>query len=352
MATLYEEILARLVANLTNPENKVEGSFTMNNLQAVALELSRMQSQDILPLLDRVFLDTATGADLDRRALDFGEKRIAATAAHGTIKITGAIGTAVPAGLRVATDTQTFVTTAAGVIDGSGAVSIAATAETAGAAGNVAADTVRRFLSEHIGMASVTNPAAFFGGLDLETDAALRQRLLDKVQHPLTGGNANDYVYWAKQVAGISRAKCFPLWNGNGTVKVAVLSTAYNAVSAEVLTAADAYIQSKRPVGATVTVVSAAPLHITLAAQVTLKAGFTAAAAAQLARDKIKAYFDSIAFDGKTATVSYLKISELLFATGALDDIASYTVNGGSASVAIGAEQYPYLAGVTINGTT
>lgn len=46
--------------------------------------------------------------------------------------------------------------------------------------------------------------------LDGETDDAFRARLLDKIRQPITSGNANHYVYWARQVPGVGAAAASP----------------------------------------------------------------------------------------------------------------------------------------------
>lgn len=47
-----EGILARMKAELKNDDTKMEGSFSMDNLQAVAEELARFNAMRIIPLMD------------------------------------------------------------------------------------------------------------------------------------------------------------------------------------------------------------------------------------------------------------------------------------------------------------
>ena len=46
-----EGILARMKASLKNEDTRIEGSFTMDNLQAVAEELARFNAMRIVPLM-------------------------------------------------------------------------------------------------------------------------------------------------------------------------------------------------------------------------------------------------------------------------------------------------------------
>lgn len=46
--------------------------------------------------------------------------------------------------------------------------------------------------------------------LDGEADDVFRARLLNKIRQPITSGNANHYVYWARQVPGVGAAAASP----------------------------------------------------------------------------------------------------------------------------------------------
>jgi len=49
-----EAILARMKAGLKNDDTKMEGSFSMDNLQAVAEELARLEAMRIAPLIEEI----------------------------------------------------------------------------------------------------------------------------------------------------------------------------------------------------------------------------------------------------------------------------------------------------------
>ena len=66
-----DAILQRMRDGLENPANKLEGGFCMDNLQAVAEEMARMDAMEVQPIPDHVLLDTAEGEYLDRKALDY-----------------------------------------------------------------------------------------------------------------------------------------------------------------------------------------------------------------------------------------------------------------------------------------
>ena len=62
-----------------------------------------------------------------------------------------------------------------------------------------------------------------------ETDGDYLTRLLNRIQEPPAGGNANDYVQWALAVQNVEDAWCFPLAQGLGTVDVVI--TADSAIT-------------------------------------------------------------------------------------------------------------------------
>lgn len=95
-----DAILQRMRDSLENPANKLEGGFCMDNLQAVAEEMARMDAMEVQPIPDHVLLDTAEGEYLDRKALDYNETRNPAAASVGNLLFTGEAGYGHPAGHR------------------------------------------------------------------------------------------------------------------------------------------------------------------------------------------------------------------------------------------------------------
>jgi uncharacterized phage protein gp47/JayE len=91
------------------------------------------------------------------------------------------------------------------------------------------------------------------GGTDTETDDELRARVLQRIREPPMGGDQDDYVQWALQVPGVTRAWCSPLEMGMGTVTVRFLMDDLRAsddgwpTDADIQTVSD-YINSVRPV--------------------------------------------------------------------------------------------------------
>ena len=117
----------------------------------------------------------------------------------------------------------TFVTTAAASSSGN-SVEVPIAATVAGSAGNTPIGATLTLLSPIEGVTSVgTASTDIEGGADQEEDSDLRARGLAAYAAPVGGGKATDYVSWAEDVPGITRAWCNPNGFGAGTVVVYVM---------------------------------------------------------------------------------------------------------------------------------
>lgn len=90
-----------------------------------------------------------------------------------------------------------------------------------GALGNASAGTSLSLQAPVAGIQSTgTAVVPITGGADVELDASLRARMLFAYQNPVSGGSQADYVRWATDVPGVTRAWCAPNGFGTGTVVV------------------------------------------------------------------------------------------------------------------------------------
>jgi len=172
---------------------------------------------------------TATGEFLEAWGSMKGVHRNPASQASGTVEFKGTNGTVIFSGTQlVRGDGKTFTTTASGTVSG-GVVTVPAIADAdpaglLGAFGNTAAGSTMSLGQAVAGLQSGgTVAAAFTGGADLESDANLRVRVMLAYQNPPHGGDADDYVNWALEVPGVTRAWCVPNGFGAGTVSIFVM---------------------------------------------------------------------------------------------------------------------------------
>lgn len=211
----------------------------------------------------------------------------------------------------------------------------------AGASGNVAEGTITEIPYSIPNISAVVNHKKCTDGADEETDDALLARLLFRVRQPITSGNANHYRDWAMSVDGVENCKVIPLWQGNGTVKVIIVTAENESASAELIQEVYNYIESQRPIGATVTVVSPAPLSIDLTADVYGTASPDAVKAA------MTAYLKQTGF-----TLSYVSLAQmgkLLLSISGITDYKDLKLNGKAANVELTNEQIPVAGKVVLN---
>lgn len=211
---------------------------------------------------------TATGEHLELHAsIWLPEGRKPAAAATGTVVFRGSDGLIVPSGSLLSRDDgAVFVLTDDAVIRG-GRAEAAVRAQDAGDAGNTAPDARLVMTAPVLGVESVAQAGSvgITGGSDLESDESLRARIIARIQNPAHGGADADYVNWALEVPGITRAWVLPLKNGLGTVTVVVLrDDDDNPIpdENELQKVAD-HLDARRPVTARVFVVApkAKPVH-------------------------------------------------------------------------------------------
>jgi uncharacterized phage protein gp47/JayE len=129
----------------------------------------------------------------------------------------------VPLSLFNATEEVAPLNNTTGVLD------VPAAAQEIGSAQNVDKRVLEALEDAITGIIKVTNPEPFGGGSDVESDDDYRARLIEFVQKDPGAGNIDDYISWAKEVAGVAGASCIPEWQeiygpleGPGTVKVIV----------------------------------------------------------------------------------------------------------------------------------
>ena len=166
--------------------------------------------------------DTAESEFMARWASIFGLTRDEAVAAEGTVQFTGSAFAIIPLGTEVENDDGVkYKTDAAGMIM-AGIANIDITASAGGDDGNLGAGGIVSLLSPIAGVDSdaTADSDGLVGGLDTETDAALLSRLLSHLQTPPKGGGPGDYVNWALDVTGVTRAWEYPNMLGAGTVGV------------------------------------------------------------------------------------------------------------------------------------
>ncbi len=170
---------------------------------------------------------TATDEALEAWAALKGVYRKPATPASGQITVTGTPGVTVPSGTAYSrSDSVPYVSTASITISslGSALVPLTAVPDPSGMTGANTDTPIGSTFAISNAIPGLSSSAvcstAFVGGADVETDAALRTRMLAAYQTPVGIGGPQQYVNEALAVPGVTRA--WALRNGRGTGTVIV----------------------------------------------------------------------------------------------------------------------------------
>ena len=327
-----------------------EGCDSAVRLYALAAELQSLLMQADW-VLDQSFPQTAQGMYLDYHAETRGITRGAAEKAAGVIRFAAADKVTAACPIEKSTVCMTaegvrFETTEdAAIAVGSQWVDVPAQAAEAGAGGNVIAGTVTLLSAMPVGVVQCTNPAAFSGGCDAESDEALRGRVLASYQRLPNGANAAYYEQEAMRYPGVAAAKAVGRARGIGTVNV-VIATHAGVPDAALLAAVEMDLQKKREIAVDVKVL--APTVETVAVTAALKAapGYTFAEVKAGAQSALEALFTGELL-GKSVTTA-----RLLTLLCGVEGVENVHLTAPAADVAVGSTELPMLGTVTISELT
>lgn len=268
----------------------------------------------------QLFVDTAEEAYLARHGNIWGVSQKPATFAQGPVIFTGINGTVIIAGTELQRSDGIIFETDSEVTISGGTATADVTCQTAGSTGNTEAGVLLTLVVPIPGIESAVevDTAGITDGVDLEDVELWRARILNRIQTPPLGGAEADYVRWALEVPGVTRAWAYSLYLGPGTVGVTFV------VDGEMDIIPDAgkvqevqdYIDALRPVTAEVTVF--APIEVELDFEIELDPDTTPVRAAVQAELE-----DMIMRDSEPGgTILISRINEAIsIASGELDHV-------------------------------
>lgn len=149
--------------------------------------------------------------------------RKAETFASGYVRWEGiADGVEITAGSKLVRDDQQSYTVTTTTTSESGILRVPVLADVAGSAGNTDDGVVIRLEVPISNLPSAGYADSMFGGEDFEPIETWRARIMERWFYTPQSGADHDYVIWAKEVPGVSRAWTFRHYQGIGTVGVMV----------------------------------------------------------------------------------------------------------------------------------
>ena len=321
---------------------KNEGTFLNEIASGSALAHASIYSV-LEKLLSIAFIKDSYGDSLDKRVEEFGVKRKEGTRAMGYVTFAGIDDTQIfretpltYGGLSYFVVSVEEYTT---ISDGSARILIEA--DEVGSEYNLPSNV--ELSCDIDGVERVYGYTPYYTGTNPESDDELKERFFYIQAHKGTSGNVDDYINWALQVDGVKNVKVIPLWNGNGTVKVIVMTKNNRNVSPEVVEATKEYIESKRPIGANVTVTTPRVLDIQISAKVEHEK--------YVDLDSIKAQFRDYVDEylvNAVSEITYTKIAGILSKIDGVIDYSNLTINNGTRNIKLVTDQVGSVGTITL----
>ena len=307
----------------------------------------------IMEVLSTTRAATSAGADLDSWVGDFGLSRLGAVAAAGQARfsrVTPGLATTVPVGAVVRTGVSANAQAFAVVADASRAewtgagyalaaaaagVTVPVRALAAGRAGNVQAGVLQLLSSAVPGVDSVTNDFAASGGLDAETDDALRVRFGLYIDSR-TRATAQAVTFAIQSVRQGLQFSILERVDGSGSVRpghfTVVLDDGSGSPAPALVAAVGVAIEAVRPLGGTYGVQApglvVASVTLVVAGPVDVVAGVRAA---------VGALIGGLGIGAGLAVSRVVQVAHE--ADGRVASVGSVTVNGAGIDLVVSALQ-------------
>ena len=335
----YEVIKDRILndENIKKTELAVnEGSITNSIVSALSVEEAKLFI-DMMNLFRLAFIEEGFYDYLDKRVNEFGIYRKEGEFATGEVEFKGDIGTRIDNGSIIRINGLDYSVIKDVVISETTEENKSPIqANEVGVQYNVPIGSIFTIAEEITGLESIVATTEIEGGIDKETDEELRTRFYETQRNNATSGNVAHYEQWAKEVDGVYNAKVTPLWNGAGTVKVAIVGKGNKPTSEDVTEKCKAYLEEVRPIGATVTVITPTLLNIDVSAKVKL---FTSSSLEQAKADILMKLEDYVST--ATGEVVYSKIFSIIASCEHIKDVEEVKLNNGVANIKFSDEQLP-----------
>lgn len=262
-----DSLLEEMLDSIDDDVDKREGSIVYNALAPAAGKLFELYTS-LGQVLTLAFPQTSEAEYLEYITMSEGVERILATPSTRHFQAEGESGQ-VSEGDRFFVDNIYFVAQETISIPG---VFRAISEETGSNTAVYDPDTILP-VEDIDGLESVAiipDHENDSDGIDDESDSALLQRYWEKVENSPGPGNISDYIRWAKEIAGVGNVLPEPLWNGDGTVRIVILTPDGKQASQSLINEVQELIdpgskgigEGRAPVGAKVTVATAEVTYI------------------------------------------------------------------------------------------
>lgn len=339
----YEFILQRMMNRVKSKypdlDNR-EGSIIFNALAPAALELAIMYTE-LDNVLDESFIETASREYLLMACEQMGIDTSSFEAKSGIHK--AQFDAPVTIGSRWNCDLYNYT-----VIEYMGLennlYTYSVECETTGTEPNIVTGYLTPITDEPFNFTHAKLVECLIEGEREAFDDNIRTVYREYIGSTASDGNIKQYERWCNEYAGIGNYKIIPLWNGDNTVKVSILSASNKPASDELIAEFQEYLDPNSsgmgdgvaPIGAFVTVSTATELPINISAKVTLKSGYYDTS---MIDRVITDYLSEIAYT-KTK-VAYMNVGAVILNAECVESIENLEINGGTKDITLKNEQIP-----------
>ena len=337
----YEVIKQRILDNINIDIDKREGSFTSNMVSPLAEELAKayINMGDILSL---GFIDDTFDTFLDKRVSEFGVYRTEGVKATGEIKLEAKEGAIITNGTLIKANDLYF--TVLNDIELPTDNILYVEANEVGYKYNLLANTEFELVEKNDKVTKLVNETNFSKGVDVESDEDLRKRFVKVVNNPSTSGNKAHYEEWALEVDGVGRAIVYPLWNGNGTVKVMIVGNDNKPVTEEIVENCKLHIEENMPIGCQLTIATPSLLDVSVKATLELKEGYDLEDVKLDFESRLAEYLKEV-----TTDLVYSKVYGLLVNHLGVEDITELTINDNNVNISISEDKIINISEVKLS---
>ena len=342
----YEYILNRMMTHVSNQYPNIdtrEGSIIFNALAPAALELAILYNE-LDNVLNESFVITASREYLLLGCEQMGIDTSSFEASGGVHK--GVFNVEVAIGSRWNCDLYNYTVTEFIGEDEDGNYTYRMECETVGTAPNNTTGTLIAITTVPNDLQYAELTECLIEGENENTDDEIRVAYFNHVNGVAIDGNLQQYKNWCDTYDGIGNSKIIPLWNGDNTVKVSILSSSNRAASEELIQEFQEYLDPNgegmgngvAPIGAFVTVSTADEQFVDVSATVKMRAGYSDTSKID---DAIRDYFASIAYE-KTS-VPYMNVGAVILSVEGVDSISDLTIDYDTSDIYLGEETIPVL---------
>ena len=351
----FNSLLQRMLDRVPDTVDKREGSIIYDALAPAAAELVQAYIE-LEGYLDLVFVDTSAKGYLTRLCSQFGVDRQPATYAvrKASFKNSSNNPFNVPIGSRYTIDTLSY-----SVIEKIGEGLFFLRCESSGTIGNTSFGKLIPI--DYIeGLASAELEDVLIPGEEEETDDQLKERYFEYIKEPAFGGNIADYKRKVKALEGVGGVKVFPIWNGEGTVKLVLIDSEYNLPTETLINEVYESVSPSKsdegfgiaPIGHTVTILGANATSVNISTNVSLLSGYSQQAIKEEIQEVLEKYLLDVRKgweDSESLIVRLAHIDSRILDIQGVLDVSATKLNNAVSNLNIAADNVPVIGSVVMS---